>query len=90
MTGRLVDVPHVSHRSLLVMVNQLYVGAAQVTVLNFGAETVLARVQSDHIPAGRVLDLGTSQIIGEIDALGGFAVELGPWGGLAAIVVETE
>ena len=87
-TGRLVAVPDVSHRSLLVLVNRLYVGATQVSVLNFSGEKIVARVQSDEIPAGRVVDLTTRRRVDDVDALGGFAVTMPPWGAAAYLVKE--
>lgn len=87
-TGRLVAVPEVGHKSLLVMVNELAVGATQVTVLNFSPEKLVARVQSNAIPAGRVIDLTTRRKVDVVDNLGGFTVTLPPWGGAALIVKE--
>ena len=36
----------------------------QITALNFGAEKITGRVQSEHIPAGRVVDLSTRRKVG--------------------------
>ena len=87
-TGRLVDVPDVGHRSLLVLVNELPAGATQVTVLNFGQERITARVQSDALPAGRVFSLETRRKVGVVDALGGFTVDLPAFGGHALVVKD--
>lgn len=37
-TGTLRDVPEVPVPQMLILVNRLYIGAAQITVLNFGPE----------------------------------------------------
>ena len=85
-SASLVDVPEVGHRSLLVMVNRLEAGPIQITALNFGAEKVEARIQSEHLPAGRVFDLSTRRKVGAVDDLGGFTLTLPAFGGLAMIV----
>ena len=82
-TGELVDVPEVPHRALLVLVNRLGDGGTEVTVLNFGRESLVARVQSEALPAGTVIDLATGEPVGEVDDLGGFSVALGGFGGVA-------
>jgi len=87
-TGSLLDVPEVPTKEMLVMVNRLYIGAGQVTVLNFGPERITGRVQSEHIPAGRVFDLSTRRKVDTVDNLGGFTVTLPPFGGLATIIRE--
>ena len=89
-TGELVAVPDVPHKGLLVLVNRLVDGTTQVTALNFSDETMSARVQSEHIPAGRVVDLATLTPVGVVDDLGGFTVDLPPFGGLALGVREPE
>jgi len=85
-TGRLLDVPEVGHRALLVLVNELEIGAVQITALNFGGDRIEARVQSDFLPAGRVFDLSTRRKVGTVDDLGGFTVDLPAFGGLAMII----
>ncbi|MCW3156950.1 maltose alpha-D-glucosyltransferase [Micropruina sonneratiae] len=87
-TGTLEDVPEVPHKEMLILVNRLFIGATQVTVLNFGPERITGHVQSDEIPAGRVFDLTTRRRIAEVDALGGFSVTLPPFGGVATLVKE--
>ena len=90
-TGALVDVPDVASRSLLVLVNRLLDDSTQVTVLNFAEEALTARVQSEHIPpAGRVVDLATLTPVGVVDDLGGFTVDLPPFGGLVLGVREPD
>lgn len=87
-TGTLLDVPEVPTREMLILVNRLYVGAVQVTVLNFGPERIVGRVQSERIPAGRVFDLTTRRRLDTVDDLGGFTVTLPPFGGVATLVRE--
>ena len=89
-TGELLDVPEVPFKSMLVLVNCLQDRTTQVTVLNFSAEPLTARVQSEHLPAGRVVDLATLQHVGVVDDLGGFTVDIGPFGGLALAVREQD
>lgn len=59
-------------KSMLVLVNRLESGAIQITALNFGAEKISGRVQSEHIPVGRVIDLATRRKVASVDDLGGF------------------
>ncbi|HET7725327.1 MAG TPA: maltose alpha-D-glucosyltransferase, partial [Propionibacteriaceae bacterium] len=87
-TGSLVDVPEVSAKSLLVMVNRLESGRTQVTVCNFGPEEHMARVQSEHIPDGRVVDLLSGDELDVVDALGGFTIAMAPYGARAVIITE--
>ncbi len=87
-TGALVDVPEVSHRGLLVLVNRLADETTQVTVLNFGAVPLTARIQSTAIPVGSVVDLATRRPIGQVDDLGGFEVDLPGFGGCALVIRE--
>ena len=88
-TSALVDVPEVAHKSLLVMVNKLEIGATQVTALNFGQDKITARIQSDALPAGRVFDLSTRRKVDTVDDLGGFSLTLPAFGGMAMIVRES-
>lgn len=85
-TATLLDVPDVPWKSMIVLVNRLESGAVQITALNFGPDKITGRVQSDYIPQGRVTDLSTRRKVDDVDALGGFAVELPAFGGLAMIV----
>jgi maltose alpha-D-glucosyltransferase/alpha-amylase len=85
-SAKLVDVPEVGHKSLLVLVNELEIGAIQVTAVNFSAEKIDARIQSELLPEGRVFDLSTRRKVGTVDALRGFNIELPAFGGLAMII----
>ena len=88
-TGQLLDVPEVSHPALLTLVNRLAVGAVQITALNFGETEASARVQSSEIPVGGVVvDLITGDEVAEVDAMGGFNLEVGGFGGRVLMVKE--
>ena len=87
-SATLVDVPEVGHKSLLVMVNELETGLTQVTALNFSAEKIEVRIQSDLLPTGRVFDLSTRRKVGTVDDLKGFNLELPAFAGYALVVRE--
>lgn len=87
-SGALVAVPEVSAKSLLVMVSRLTSGQTQVTVCNFGADELSARVQSDQIPAGHVRDLADGAEVDRVDDLGGFTVYMGAFQARALVIVE--
>lgn len=78
--------PEVSHRGLLVLVNLLGDETTQVTVLNFGAEPLVARVQSAVLPVGHVVDLATRRPIAQVDDRGGFEIGLPAFGRCALVV----
>ncbi len=76
-TATQIDVPGVSHRSLLVMVHRLENANLQVTVLNFGPESVVGTIRSEHLPpTAKVLDLFRAQQIAVVDDLCSFSLEL--------------
>ena len=85
-SAKLVDVPEVGNKSLLVLINELETGLTQITALNFGGEKIEARIQSELLPAGRVFDLSTRRKVGVVDALKGFTLELGAFAGYALVV----
>ncbi|RMB60167.1 maltose alpha-D-glucosyltransferase [Tessaracoccus antarcticus] len=85
-SAKLIDIPEVGNKSLLVLVNELEIGAIQITALNFSAEKIEARIQSEHLPTGRAFDLSTRRKVGTVDDLRGFSVELPAFGGLAMII----
>lgn len=85
-SATLVDVPVVGHKSLLVMVNELETGTIQITALNFSAEKIEARIQSELLPQGRVFDLSTRRKVGTVDELKGFNLELPAFAGFAMVV----
>jgi maltose alpha-D-glucosyltransferase/alpha-amylase len=86
-TGTLLDVPDVGHRSMLVMVNRLSIGAIQVTLLNFSGDEIAGPVISGELPiGGAVVDLQTGDEIATIDDLGTFYLTLQPYQALALMV----
>jgi trehalose synthase len=86
-TGTLLDVPDVGHRSMLVMVNRLSVGAIQVTLLNFSGDEIAGPVISGELPiGGAVVDLQTGEEIATVDDLGTFYLTLQPYQALALLV----
>jgi hypothetical protein len=87
-TGTQLDVPAVSHRSMLVMVHQLDIGK-QITVLNFAGHPISGTVRSEHLPPGSVVvDMTTGIQVGEVDDLFSFAISLDPHEGLTLLVGE--
>jgi len=75
----LLEVPDTDHPALLALVLRLPDGGVATTVLNFGAEPVLETVLlTEHaVPGTAVLDLGTDEVMGEVDAEHGVRVVLG-------------
>ena len=90
-TGTLLDVPDVSHRGLLVMVNRLGDGALEVTVLNFSGQDIAGSIQSAHLPPGAsVQDLFSGETVGHVDDLHSFFIELSAYQGTALLLKEEE
>jgi trehalose synthase len=82
-----LDVPHVSHKAMLVMVHQLS-DAEQVTVLNFSAHAIAGSVSSEALVPGSVLvDMFTDEEVGEVDDLHTFAISLEPHEGKSLLVL---
>jgi trehalose synthase len=82
-----IDVPGVSHRSLLVMVHRLENDNLQVTVLNFGPEAVVGTIRSEHLPpTAKVLDLFRAQQIAVVDDLCSFSLELDGYQGVPLLL----
>ncbi len=82
-----VDVPSVSHRSELVLVHRLDDGAHQVTVLNFGPETVCCTVRSEQLPpAATVTDMFSGETVGTVDDLHSLRLELDGYTGTSLLV----
>jgi trehalose synthase len=86
--SRQVDIPDVSHRSMLVLVHELdQPGCHQLTVLNFAEEDVSGTVRSKVLPPGAsVTDMFISKPMGAVDNLHSFTVELGPHQSMALLV----
>jgi maltose alpha-D-glucosyltransferase/alpha-amylase len=92
-TATQVDVPDVSYRAMLVMVNRLGGDPAplQVTVLNFSGEALNGTVRSEHLPPGSTItDLFTDAPLGAVDDLHSFSVSLDAYGGTALLVTPPE
>ena len=89
-TSRQVDVPDVSHRSVLVLVHALDAGEHPrhaLTILNFGAEPVPATVRSTVLPpGGTVIDMFTQETVGVVDDLHAVGIDLNPHQGVAMLV----
>jgi trehalose synthase len=82
-----IDVPGVSHRSLLVMVHRLENANLQVTVLNFGPEPVIGTIRSEHLPpTAKVIDLFRGQQIAVVDDLCSFSLELDAYQGVPLLL----
>ena len=85
-TATQVDVPAVSHPAMLVMVHEL-AHAVQVTVLNFSPEPVGGSVRSEHLAPGReVVDMITGEMVGVVDDLRTFGIDLGPYEGRSLLL----
>ncbi len=94
--GTQIDVPDVAHPGMLVMVHRLDGGDAgvdariQITVLNFTAQPVQGTVRSESlVPRRAVRDAESGDLIGQVDDLLSFAVELGAYEG-RFLVVDAE
>ncbi|MEV4989064.1 maltose alpha-D-glucosyltransferase [Pseudarthrobacter sp. LMD1-1-1.1] len=88
-TGTLLDVPEVSNRAALVLVNRLKDGALQVTALNFSGQDIAGSIQSNELPSGaNVQDLFSGETVGQVDDLHSFFLELPAYGGTALLLTE--
>ncbi|ACL41536.1 trehalose synthase [Pseudarthrobacter chlorophenolicus A6] len=89
-TGTLLDVPDVSHRGLLVLVNGVAGGAVEITVLNFSGQDISGSVRSTHLPPGAsVRDLFSGETVGQVDDLHSFFIDLPAYQG-TALLLEVE
>jgi trehalose synthase len=83
-----VDVPEVSNKAMLVMVQLLDTRQIQVTVLNFSGQPIAGSVKSEHLPPGAtMIDMSTNQVIAEVDHEHTFAVSLEPHQGMSLLTV---
>ena len=91
-TSRQVDVPDVSHKSMLVLVHQLAEpDMLQLTVLNFSAEPISGTVRSEFLsPGSLVKNLFSDEELAIVDDLSSFHVEMGPHEGLALMARQQE
>lgn len=88
-TAHQIDVPEVSHKSLLVMVHRLESNDLQLTVLNFGPETFESTINSEYLPPGSiVIDGETSQGVATVDNLHNFPLSLMPYSGRFLIIID--
>jgi len=86
-TAQQLDIPAVSHKSMLVMVHRL-ADADQITVLNFSAEPIAGSVRSEVLtPGSKVVDLVTGVPAGEVDDLHSLYVALQPHEGRALLII---
>ena len=86
-TSRLLDVPEVSHRALLVMVHQLPSADVEVTVANFSGQAVTGTVHSEHLISGtEVVDAFSGEVIGTVDDLHSFSITLSAYQGTALVL----
>ena len=86
-TAQQLDIPAVSHKSMLVMVHRL-ADADQITVLNFSAEPIAGSVRSEVLtPGSKVADLVTGVPAGEVDDLHSLYVALQPHEGRALLII---
>lgn len=93
-TGEQIDIPDVSHRSMLVMVHRLpgirrLTGRPelQVTTLNFSGEPIAGSVVSDCLPPGAtVTNMFTDQREATVDDLHTFPLVLEPYQGASLLV----
>jgi trehalose synthase len=86
-TASQIDVPEVSHKSMLVMVHRLHDGNLQITALNFGREAITGTVRSEHLPPGsKVLDMFTDEEVAQVDDLYSFSLALDEYEGRPLLV----
>jgi maltose alpha-D-glucosyltransferase/alpha-amylase len=89
-SGVLLDVPEVSHASMLVMVTDIGYGAQEITALNFGADAVDGTVYSASLnPGDRVIDAFDGSEVGIVDAVHSFALTLDAFTGRALLVLSS-
>jgi maltose alpha-D-glucosyltransferase/alpha-amylase len=88
-SGALLDVPDVSHLAMLVMVNQTAHGGQQITVLNFSPEQIAGTVYSTTLsPGAMITDAFDGAVVGTVDNLHSFPVNLDGYQGRALLVHE--
>ncbi len=86
-TAQQIDIPTVSHKSLLVMVHELGQGTIQATVLNFSSDEISATIQSRHlVPGTCAIDVFDDNEIATVDELHSFPMNLGPYEGVAVVL----
>lgn len=86
--ARQLDIPNVSHKSMLVMVHKLQQDEnLQVTVLNFSDEPITGTVVSEFLPAGaQVIDMFTNEHLAEVDDIHSFSLSLDSYQGTSLLI----
>ncbi|MFD1212641.1 maltose alpha-D-glucosyltransferase [Arthrobacter sp. GCM10027362] len=85
--GKLIDVPDVSQRGMLVMVHRLDSGGLEVTVLNFSGQDIAGTVRSEQLEYGaEVTDAFSGETVGTVDDLHSFYIQLAAFEGTALLV----
>jgi trehalose synthase len=88
-TATQIDVPDVSHKSVLVMVHNLDGHQMQITALNFAPETLTGSVRSEQLPGGAQLtDMLSGEDLGTVDDLHSFSLTLEGFHGRSILVSE--
>lgn len=87
-TSRQLDIPNVSHKSMLVMVHKLNQDEnLQVTVLNFSDEPITGTVVSEFLPSGaQVIDMFTNEHLTEVNDIHSFSLDLGAYQGTSLLI----
>lgn len=86
-TAYQIDIPEVSHKSLLVMVHRLENNDLQITVLNFGPEEFDGTINSEHLPPGSaVVDAVSEDNLVTVDGLHNFPLSLKPYEGKSLLI----
>lgn len=82
-----IDIPTVTHKSMLVMVHQLSSSEYQATVLNFADAEIDNQIISTYLPIGYIVtDMFSKDYIGIIDKQHGFRVNLQPYQGTSFLI----
>ncbi len=91
-TSEQIDVPAVSHRSMLVMVHRLDASPRlQVTILNFADEPITGTVNSASLePGSAVTDMFSDRHVAEVDDLHSFSVTMQAFEGLSLLVTARD
>lgn len=81
-----VEIPEVSHKSLLVMVHKLKLGKYQATVLNFSDQEINGEFFSKNFPVGsNIIDMFTNLPVGTVNSQHIFNLKLKPFQGTSLI-----
>ncbi|MGI9027483.1 MAG: maltose alpha-D-glucosyltransferase [Candidatus Saccharimonadales bacterium] len=87
--SRQIDIPSVSHKSLLVMVHQLTDNRIQVTALNFSGELLQTSVHSEYLPPGaKITNMADCKQIAIVDKAHQFNLTLEPYQGKSLLIMS--